>query len=129
MYRSALLALTLAFSGATAAAQERVERQFPANALRGVITFGAYPEIQLGSQPTRLAPGARVRGQDNLLATPASLTGQRWTVHYTIESTSGLVQDVWVLRPDEMKRRPWPSTAEQAASWAFDPAAQIWVRP
>jgi hypothetical protein len=42
----ALLALTtLGSAPSTAHAQEQVQRQFPATALRGLIEFGAYPEI------------------------------------------------------------------------------------
>lgn len=126
----ALLALTtLGSAPSTAHAQEQVQRQFPATALRGLIEFGAYPEIALNGQATRLSPGSRLRQQNNLLATPASLAGQRWTVHYTFEPTTGLVQDVWILRQDEMARRPWPTTPAEASAWRFDPAAQVWTRP
>jgi hypothetical protein len=50
-------------------------------------------------------------------------------VHYTIEPTTGLVLDVWILNTAERAREPWPATPEQARAWRFDPTAQTWTRP
>jgi hypothetical protein len=126
MYRCALAALAVAASIAPAAAQ--VQRNFPQTALRGTIVVGTPPEILLNGKAARLAPGARIRGQDNLLQMSASLAGQRLLVNYTLD-TLGLVYDVWILRADEAAMRPWPVTPEQAATWTFDPAAQTWTKP
>ncbi len=111
---------------APAAAQ--VARQFPADALRGQIVFAQPPEALLNGQPVRLAPGARIRGQDNMLVMSASLLGQKGLVHYTVDG-NGQLRDVWILRPDEIARKPWPATPQQAAAWSFDPVAQVWSRP
>jgi hypothetical protein len=46
---------------------------------------GAPPLAQLNEQPERLAPGARVRGEDNLLRLPTQLTGRAWLVRYKRE--------------------------------------------
>ena len=113
----------------SSAVQAQVHRQFPAAALRGELTLTAPPEVLLNGQPARLAPGARIRGADNLLATPASLTGLRVVVHYTRESTTGLMFDVWVLNATEMARKPWPTTPAEAGAWSFDPATQVWSKP
>ncbi len=113
---------------ATLPALAQVARPFPANALRGDIRFGQPPEVELNGQPARLAPGARIRGTDNMIALSGSLMGQGGTVNYTVEPTSGLIFEVWILRREEIARRPWPTTAEEAARWAFDPAAQTWTR-
>ncbi len=80
------------------------------------------------ARPARLAPGARIRGQDNLLQMSAALTGVRLPVHYTLDAY-GLVRDVWVLRPDEAQVRPWPRSPAEAAAWRFDPIAQTWSKP
>lgn len=104
-------------------------RNFPATALRGELLLTAPPEVSLNGEPARLAPGARLRGEDSLLRLPASLAGQRLLVHYTLEPTTGLVMDVWILNPTERAREPWPSTPAQARAWRFDPAAQTWTRP
>jgi hypothetical protein len=124
-------ALTLSISASLAAvlpAQAQVARVFPQTALRGEIAFGQAPEIELNGVPARLAPGARVRKRDNMLAMSAALTGERHWVHYTLEESSGLVMNVWILREDELSKRPWPTTAEQARNWVFDPVAQTWSR-
>jgi hypothetical protein len=126
MYRCALAAFAAAVLIAPAAAQ--VQRNFPANALRGSIVIGEPPEITLNGRAARLAPGARIRGQDNMIQMSASLAGQRLLVNYTID-TLGLVYDVWILRPEEAAIRPWPTTPEQLATWTFDPVAQTWAKP
>jgi hypothetical protein len=63
------------------------------------------PEVLINGKPARLAPGARIRGSNNLLATPISLFGQKLPVRYTLD-TYGLVLDVWVLTPEEQAVRP-----------------------
>ena len=82
----------------------------------------------LNRLPARLAPGARIRGMDNMLQMSGALVGQRLLVHYTLD-TQGGVLDVWVLTPAELARRPWPATPQQAGSWLFDPGTQTWSQP
>jgi len=126
MYRciaAALAALLCSF-----AAHAQALRNFPANALRGSLVIGAAPEILLNAQPARLSAGARIRDQANLQPRPASLTGAKLLVHYTVD-TQGLVQEVWILTPEEAARKPWPVTLQEARSWQFDPVAQTWTKP
>ncbi len=126
MNRCVPLALAaLVVWSAPAAAQP--SRNFPADALRGEFVITAPPEILLNKQPARLAPGARIRGTDNLLQLSGTLINQRLLVHYTFD-TLGLVRDVWVLTPAEAAR-PWPVTLEQARNWSFNPDAQVWRQP
>ena len=127
MYRCASLAAVAAIIVA-APAWAQVQRAFPQNALRGEIAFGTPPEIALNGDPARLAPGARIRGSSNRITMSGTLIGTRWVVNYTVD-TSGLVKDVWILRPEEAARRPWPTTTQQAQAWVFDPNAQTWTRP
>ena len=82
--------------------------------------MGALPLALLNGQPTRLAPGARIRGQDNLLRVPTSLAGQPVIVHYTREP--------WILNRAELGNEPWPTHPAEAAAWRFDPASQRWSR-
>jgi hypothetical protein len=122
---SSLLSLAL-----PAAAQvHQGHRHFPAHALRGELVVGAPPEVTLNGKPERLAPGARIRGEDNLIHTGATLAGQRFIVHYTREPGSGLLMDVWLLKPMERDNKPWPSTEREAKAWVFDPLSQIWKKP
>ncbi len=125
MNRCAAFFVAAAVVSAPALAQQ-LQRQFPANALRGEIVVVSPPEITLNGRPSRLSPGARIRGENNLIMLSGSVIGATLQVHYTTD-TAGLVHDVWVLRPDEAAK-PWPRTPEEAARWSFDPIAQTWSR-
>ena len=126
MFRFVLALLAAAFLAAPAAAQ--VQRNFPQNALRGAIVIGEAPEIVLNGRPARLAPGARIRDQNNMSVVPMAVQGGPFLVNYTFD-TLGLVKDVWILRPEEAGVRPWPTTPEEAQAWSFDPVAQVWTEP
>ncbi|HEV7577110.1 MAG TPA: hypothetical protein VGO85_13800 [Caldimonas sp.] len=111
-----------------APATAQVQRAFPQNALRGAIVIGVAPDIQVNGAPARLAPGARIRDAGNMAVVPSGLTGGRYLVNYTVDS-SGLVKEVWILRPEEAAVRPWPTTPAEAQAWSFDPVGQVWVKP
>jgi hypothetical protein len=102
-------------------------RQLPVGSLRGELVLTNPPEVQLNGKTDRLAPGARMRGTNNMLVMPGAAIGQKLVVNYTRESY-GLLMDVWVLREDEIAKR-WPKTAEEAAKWQFDPLTQTWSKP
>ena len=128
MIHRALALLTALCLGVVALpATAQPQRNFPADALRGALVVGDAPEITLNGQPAPLAPGARIRGQNNKLAMSGSLAGQRLLVNYTFDM-NGQVRDVWILTPAEASRKPWPSTPEEAARWEFDATAQVWTR-
>ncbi|MFM8900325.1 MAG: hypothetical protein ACKOF9_10315 [Burkholderiales bacterium] len=113
----------------TAHAQIQFERQFPQEALRGELTFGQNPpEAKLGDAVTRLAPGARIRGQNNMMVMSDGLRGQTFVVLYT-RDLLGQPKDIWILRPEEISRTPWPSTPEEAKTWRFNATTQIWTKP
>ncbi len=120
----------LAFAACLIApATAQVQRAFPQNALRGAIVIGVAPDILLNDQPARLAPGSRIRdAANNMAIVPSGLTGGRYLVNYTID-TSGLVKEVWILRPEEAAVRPWPTTPAEAQAWTFDPVGQVWSKP
>ena len=128
MNRCAPLVATLAALFAAAPAQSQSPRHFPAQALRGEIVVTQPPEVLLNGRAARLAPGARIRGPDQLMVMSGAVVGQRLPVHYTLDLQGDLL-DVWVLTPAERARRPWPTSAEQARQWRFDAAAQTWSRP
>jgi len=119
-------ALFFALVLAGSALAQTVQRNFPATALRGEISFGQPPEVLVNGKPTRLAPAARIRGLNNLLVMSGALMGQRVVVNYTLDSL-GLVHDAWILTDVERAKQPWPTTAKDAQTWAFDPIAQVWT--
>jgi len=125
MHRCVLAAAMAAFVLPAAA---QVQRNFPANALRGELTVAQPPDALLNGRPARLAPGVRIHGQNNMLVVSGAAIGQKLVVHYTLD-TLGLVKEVWILRPEEIARRPWPTTPREAQAWAFDPIAQVWSKP
>ena len=129
MFRCVVVALVavLMLAGAMLPAFAQ-QRPFPAHALRGELLIQQPPEVTLNGQPARLAPGARIRGENNLLVLSGALAGQKLTVNYTID-TYGLLLNVWLLSAEERARQPWPRTAAEAAAWRFDPAAQTWSKP
>lgn len=142
MYRCAARATTgatrrfvlsaLATAGLTAALpaqSQALMRRYPRTALRGEITFGAFPEILLNRAPSRLAPGARVHDLNNTMPMPGALLNQKFVVNFTLNSM-GMVQEVWLLRPEEARaQQPWPRTPAEAQAWAFDEGAQTWTKP
>ena len=127
MYRC-LIAAVAACTFVTGAGAQSPLRQFPADALRGELVIGAAPEATLNGTATRLGAGARVRGTNNLVQTPASLSGARLIVNYTADP-QGLLREVWVLNDAEAARSPWPRTRQEAASWRFDLVTQTWAKP
>lgn len=126
MYRCAILATLAIVAVAPASAQVR---PFPTNTLRGTIAFGGFPEIQLNGQNSTLAPGTRIRDENNRVVLPGTLYGSKHTVHYTVGLNGSQVQDVWLLRPDEAAIRPWPRTLEEARTWTWDATAHTWSKP
>ena len=126
MIRCAALGLSaLLFSSAVAA---QVPRLFPPTALRGELTGTAPPDVLLNGKPARLAPGARIRNEDNRFEVMGQIAGRKLVVNYTFDA-GGQLLDVWILTASERARQPWPVTPAQAQSWQFDPIAQIWSRP
>ena len=103
--RLRVLAL-VAMLAAMAPAQAQLPRSFPANALRGELLVVQPPDVMLNGVPARVAPGARIRGQNNLLQMSGALVGAKLLVHYTPDP-EGLLLNVWVLTAEEAGRKPW----------------------
>ena len=112
----------------TAQAQAARPVPIPPQSLRGEAVFGLPPELKLNDKAARLSPASRIRGQSNTLLMSGTLSGQTWTVNYTLDPYTGQVQDIWLLTPEEAARR-WPKTREEATSWSFDPISQSWSKP
>ncbi len=127
MYRCALTALLAATLAASATAQEL--RNFPPNTLRGAMIFGESPQVSLNGQMTQIAPGGRVRNQDNRIVMGGTLAGERALVHYTLDVGGAQVRDVWILRPEEAARKPWPSTLQETQSWTYNADTHSWIKP
>ncbi len=105
----ASLAQTTSTAQATAAPVYLPQRIPPISprAQRGVLRIVQPPEVLLNKQPARLAPGARIRGRNNLITMSASLMGEDLPVRYTRDPL-GLVHEVWVLTAEEAALDPMP---------------------
>ena len=102
-----LLALCLAFVACllpTVADAQGVTRTFPDKAKRGVFQVTMPPEILLDGAPARLSPGARIKGQNNLIVMSGTLVGQKLRVNY-VRDGQGLIHDVWILNDAEAKQK------------------------
>ena len=106
----------------------QLQRNFPATALRAEMQITLPPQLLLNGRDARLAPGARIRDENNFLTMSGSLADRRLVIHYTL-NTEGLLFDVWVLTPAEMAKQPWPRSLEEARTWVFDPIDQSWTKP
>ena len=113
---------------ATPASWAQVQRNFPPNALRGALVVVNPPQVTINGLAAQLAPGARIRGANNMLLMSGTLTGQKLLVHYTLDA-QGALRDVWVLTAAEAARKPWPETPREAAAWRFDAGTQTWTKP
>ena len=126
MYRCAVSLVATAALAFSSATQAQVQRNFPQNALRGEVSFQVAPDITLNKKAARLAPGDRIRGTNNMMVVTGEVTGRSFVVNYTVEP-SGLLLDVWILRPEEIKVF-WPKSAAEAAKLDFNAAAQRWAK-
>ena len=125
MKRCAFFAL---FAALFLALPAQAQRVFESSALRGELIVKAPPEALLNGKPARLAPGARIRNQQNQITLSGALLEQKILVNYTLDGM-GLVRDVWVLTDEEARRLPWPRTTREAQRWQFDPTLQRWTKP
>jgi hypothetical protein len=80
----------------------QVPATFPATALRGELVVTQPPDVLLNGKPARLAPGARIRNEDNRFEVSGALAGgQRWwcTTRSTCRPAAGR------LDPDALRAR------------------------
>ena len=75
-------------------------RTFPVGTLRGKFMVINAPDVELDGQVDRLAPGARIRSEQNMLVMAGAIVGQKYLVNYTRDA-AGLLREVWILTPNE----------------------------
>lgn len=105
--KTPLLLLALFLAGAAclspSVSQAQTEtRQFPRTALRGMLEVTQPPQILINGQVEHLAPGARIKGQNNLIVMSGALVGQSVLVNY-VRNQQGMIQDVWILSAIEAR--------------------------
>jgi hypothetical protein len=126
--RALVAALATSLLGLAGAAAAQVQRNFPPNALRGMLVVVDPPQVTINGLAAQLAPGARIRGANNMIQLSATIVGQKLLVHYTLNA-QGALHEVWILTAAEAARRPWPETPREAQAWRFDAPTQTWIKP
>jgi hypothetical protein len=92
---SLFICLLLAASSVAAYA-----RPFPDNAQTGTLKGYDLPMVKIGSETLRLAPGARIFNQTNIVVLPTSLPDSaKILFQYDI---TGMVLNLWLLDDDEV---------------------------
>jgi|WetSurMetagenome_2_1015567.scaffolds.fasta_scaffold699209_1 hypothetical protein len=99
-----LLLVALAF-GATQAGL--AGRNFPENAKRGDLKALDYPQMKIGSQVYRLAPGGKIYDTMNMIVMPDPSKLRAGPILYTIDF-NGHVSAVWLLTAEEAAQYPLP---------------------
>ncbi|HSY28025.1 MAG TPA: hypothetical protein VK832_11010 [Burkholderiaceae bacterium] len=96
--RRLLICLILALTTLLAVA---MPRNFPANAMRGTMSAGMYPQITIDGQTQTLAPGAKIMSRQNTIMMPSTLMNNVYIVNYTFDN-QGFVNMIWVLTKEEL---------------------------
>jgi hypothetical protein len=99
-----LLLCTLCLFGQATppASAQSLGREFPPGVTRGQLTVGMPPEVTLNGRAARLAPGARIRGTNNMLLMSAGLSGKTFPVVF-LRDASGALREVWLLSDAEIR--------------------------
>jgi hypothetical protein len=99
MKRFAALILAIALAGSAAAQPRRL----PPGGERGFIRYLEGPMVSVDGKPIRLAPGAAIRGRDNLIIVPTALPPEGALAEYLLDR-DGQIERVWLLTPAEAAR-------------------------
>jgi hypothetical protein len=97
-----LIGLLFSLAAFSAAA---LDRPFPQNAQRGVMSPDVYPNIVINGKLRRLTAGSFIRNQDNLIQMPTTIAPGEYKVLYT-ENLQGEIVKVWILTDLEAKQHP-----------------------
>jgi hypothetical protein len=79
---------------------QTLARVFPVSATRATLVVTQSPDVLINGSAHRLSPGARIRGANNLLVMPATITGQLLQVKF-VPDAQGLIHEVWILNSQE----------------------------
>ncbi len=99
------LAGALALAGTVA--QTSVLRTLPEDAKRGTLSHLRDNLVSLDGRQTKLAPGAQIRGANNLILVPTALPKDS-LVKYQLNGSGELFR-AWVLTTDETAAKDKPS--------------------
>ncbi len=102
---AATLIVACGFAAGVAQAQQSMVQQrmvpIPPKAQRADIIFNRSPDVLINGKAARLAPGARIFNQQNLIVMYSALQGAI-KAKFVLEDSTGLVLSVWILTEDEI---------------------------
>ena len=78
-------------------------RTLPDDTERGYIAPMEGSTVLIDGRPMRLAPGATIRNQQNLIIVPASLPPEGSRVEYTLDA-DGAIFRAWLVTDEETTR-------------------------
>lgn len=76
-------------------------RNFPEAAVRGTLVVTGQGMADVNGKALRMAPGMRLFNAENALVMLHTVIGQKLTVNYLIEQSTGLLLTAWVLSSAE----------------------------
>ncbi|GAB3357479.1 MULTISPECIES: hypothetical protein [Giesbergeria] len=76
-------------------------RNFPEAALRGTLVVTGQGVAEINGQAIRMAPGMRLLNPENALVMLHTVVGQKFTVNYLVEQSTGMLLTAWVLSAAE----------------------------
>jgi hypothetical protein len=117
------LVAALAFAGASA--QPTTLRTLPEDAPRGYLTHVRENLVRLDGRQLKLAPGAQIRGTNNLIIVPTALPKDS-LVKYQLTAVGELFR-AWVLTPEEAAKKD--PTVPQGGIDAGRPFSEIVPKP
>ena len=98
--RTLLAPVALFLALGHAQAQDTIRQTIPGNAQLGVLQVTLPPEVLLDGKLDRLSPGARIRGENNMMVVSGALSGLQLLVAY-VREPQGMLHDVWILNAAE----------------------------
>ncbi len=99
---AAVIVLLGVFSGAGAQM-----RPLPADTESGTIRHVQGMTVSINGKPMQLAPGATIRGRNNLIMVPTALPPEGAAAEYLLDA-NGQITRVWLVSPEEAARERPP---------------------
>jgi hypothetical protein len=101
--RAAFLVLLPALLWVSTGLSQTRPEPIPADALRGYLRHVAEMNVTVDGRPMRLAAGAIIRDQRNLIVVPVSLPGEGAFADFLVDGDGQLFR-VWLPTPEELAR-------------------------
>ncbi len=81
-----------------------MNRQLPKDGELGVFQTSSLPHVVIDNQTVKLAAGAQVRNQQNMIVQPASIRhGADQKILYK-KDRQGQIESIWMLTPQEFQQ-------------------------